>query len=182
MWFASRQTKFGFSTELPVFLAVNHFGPSTWNILLASLAKNNSRSCRNGTRSNVIETANVSTSRRLDMKYMLLVYGDEKAAQNVPKAELGKVVAAYGAYSEALRKAGVSVTADRLQATSSATTVRIVDGKTRILDGPYADTKEQLGGFYIIDAKNLDEALSWAERCPATAHGGSVEVRPIFTM
>jgi hypothetical protein len=85
------------------------------------------------------------------------------------------------AYSEALKKAGVLKGTNRLQPSSVATTVRIADCKSQVLDGPYADSKEQLGGYYIIEVADLDAALSWAARCPASSHG-VVEVRPLWSM
>jgi len=115
------------------------------------------------------------------MKYMLLIYGNEAAMEAATEANMGQMMAAYGAYSEAMVKAGAYVAGDRLRPTSSGTTVRSVAGKTQVLDGPYAETKEQLGGYYIIEAPDLDAALSWAERCPAVATG-VVEVRPIWAM
>ncbi len=87
---------------------------------------------------------------------------------------------AYQAYTEALTKSGALLGSNRLQPTSTATTVRVNNGKSQVLDGPYADSKEQLGGYYLIDAPNLDSAISWAARCPAAGHG-SVEVRPVWS-
>ena len=115
------------------------------------------------------------------MKYMLLIYSDETGYDKSTKADIEKVMAAYGAYGEAMRKAGVYVGADRLKPIASGSTVRVAGGKTKVQDGPYADTKEQLGGYYIIDVSDLDQALTWAARCPAAAHG-AVEVRPIWEM
>ncbi len=115
------------------------------------------------------------------MKYMLLIYGDETGYDKSTKADIEKVMTAYGAYGEAMRKAGVFVGADRLKPTSTASTVRLADGKTKIQDGPYAETKEQLGGYYMIDVPDLDQAIIWAARCPAAAHG-RIEVRPIWEM
>jgi len=115
------------------------------------------------------------------MKYMLLVYGDEAKQEAMPKADDDRMMAAYGAYVEALQAAGVAAGMDRLQRTASATTVRIANGKTAVLNGPYAEVKEQLGGYFIIDVPDLDAALSWAARCPGASHG-AVEVRPIWTM
>ena len=89
--------------------------------------------------------------------------------------------AAYVAYSEAMAKAGVVLGGNRLRPTSEATTVRVKDGKTEVLDGPYADTKEQLGGYYLLDVPDLDAALSWAARCPGAANG-TIEVRAIWPM
>ena len=83
------------------------------------------------------------------------------------------------AYTEALRNAGALVGSNRLQPSSTATTVRIADGKSQVLDGPYSDSKEQLGGYYLIDVPDLDAALSWAARCPGASHG-TVEVRPLW--
>jgi hypothetical protein len=115
------------------------------------------------------------------MKYMLLIYANEAAFQALPKAEAERGLAAYMAYTEALEKAGVRVASNRLRPIANATTVRIADGKTNVLNGPYADTREQLGGYYLIDVADLDAALSWAARCPGASHG-AVEVRPIWEM
>jgi hypothetical protein len=115
------------------------------------------------------------------MKYMLLIYRDEAAMQAASKAQIEQTTGAYLAYTEALRKAGVIVGGDRLQPATSATSVRLVDGKSKVLDGPYAETKEQLGGYYLIDVPDLDVALSWAARCPG-AGLGTIEVRPLWVM
>jgi hypothetical protein len=115
------------------------------------------------------------------MKYMLLIHAPEAFYKSASKAEAEQVMAAYGAYTEAMKKAGVMVTADRLQPVATATTVRVTNGKTTVLDGPYAETKEQLGGYYVIDVPDLDAALSWATRCPGASHG-AVEVRPVWAM
>ena len=115
------------------------------------------------------------------MQYMLLIYGDEKGWNKLSETEQREGIALYVAYGDALRKAGVYVSSDRLKDTVDATTVTIVNGKTQVMDGPFADTKEQLGGYYIIEAKTLDEAISWAARCPGASHG-KVEVRPIWAM
>lgn len=115
------------------------------------------------------------------MKYLLLIYGDEAGAEAASKAETEQMHAAYMAYSEALRKAGVVVGGERLQPTSSATSVRVANGKTQLLNGPYAETREQLGGYYMLEVPDLDAALSWAARCPGAAHG-TIEVRPIWAM
>jgi hypothetical protein len=114
------------------------------------------------------------------MQYMLLIFGNEAGMQAASKAETGQMMAAYGAYTEAMKKAGIMVAGDRLQPSAAATTVRVADGKTKVLNGPYAETKEQLGGYYIIEAANLDEALKIARRIPAVPYGGAVEVRPIM--
>jgi hypothetical protein len=119
--------------------------------------------------------------KEITMKYMLLIYGNEAAAQSASKEAVGQIVAAYGSYTEAMKKAGVHVDSSRLQPTSAGTTVRVANGKTEVLDGPYAETKEQLAGYYMIDVPDLDAALSWAARCPGASHG-TMEVRPLWTM
>ena len=116
------------------------------------------------------------------MKYMLLIYVDEvKGAQVAKEIGVAQMSAPYIAYTEALQKAGVILGGDRLQPTSTATTVKVNDGKTQVLNGPYAETKEALAGYYMIDVPDLDAALSWAARCPGASHG-TVEVRPLWTM
>ena len=115
------------------------------------------------------------------MKYVLLVYSNEAGMQSASKAQVDQMLAAYGAYVEALSKAGVAAGTGRLQGTAAATTVRVANGQTKVLDGPYAETKEQLGGYFIVDVPDLDAALSWAARCPGASHG-VVEVRPIWAM
>jgi len=115
------------------------------------------------------------------VQYMLLIYTDEAGMSTASKEQVGQMMAAYGAWTEAMRKAGVFVTADRLQPTSTAATVRGAGDKTKVLDGPYAETKEQLGGFYIIEVPDRAAATSWAARCPSVAFG-AVEVRPVFAM
>ena len=113
------------------------------------------------------------------MQYLLLLYANEGGWKQLTKAEQEQGVAAYAAYTQALRKEGVLQGSNRLQPVASSTTVRIVNGKSQVLDGPYADSKEQLGGYYLIDVPDLDAALSWAARCPGAGHG-VVEVRPIW--
>ncbi len=115
------------------------------------------------------------------MQYMLMAYVREDGWMSMTKAEQEHHMGAYTAYTEALTKAGVLKTSNRLQPSFSATTVRVVDGKAQVLDGPFADSKEQFGGYFIIDVADLDAALAWAARCPATGHG-VVEVRAIATM
>ena len=110
------------------------------------------------------------------MKYMLLIYADEAKILN-DKTREQRVSPAYAAYMEAMKKAGVIVGGDRLQPTASATTVRARNGKPQVLDGPYAETKEQLGGFWVIEAPDLDAALAWAAR-GSEACRAPVEVRP----
>lgn len=115
------------------------------------------------------------------MQYMLLIYGDESAEQKVTETQMAQTIAAYGAYTAALREAGVLVASDRLKPIATATTVHMAGGKTEVLNGPYAETKEQLGGFYKIEVADLDAALSWATRCPG-ASSGKIEVRPVWAM
>jgi hypothetical protein len=115
------------------------------------------------------------------MQYMLLIYGTESAVLAATQETATKMSAAYAAYTEAMSKAGIIVGGNRLRPTSTASSVRVTDGKTQVLDGPYADTKEQLGGYYMIDVPDLDAALSWAARCPGANHG-TIEVRPIWPM
>ncbi len=113
------------------------------------------------------------------MKYILMAYVQESGWTSLTKAQQEEGMAAYRAYNEALSKAGVRVGSSQLGPSSSATTVRAVNGKTQVLDGPFADSKEQLGGYFIIDVPDLDAAISWATRCPASGHG-IVEVRPLI--
>lgn len=115
------------------------------------------------------------------MQYLLMIYANETALQNAPKEASSQMMAAYMAYTEAMKKAGVLVGSNRLRPTSDATTVRVPSGKRTVLNGPFAETKEQLGGYYLIEAPDLDAALSWAERCPGAQHG-AIEVRPVWTM
>jgi hypothetical protein len=113
------------------------------------------------------------------MQYILMTYVNEAGWSNLTKSEQEHGVAAYRAYTEALTKAGVLHGSNRLQASSTATTVRIANGKPQVQDGPFVDTKEQLGGYFILDVPDLDAAISWAARCPAAGHG-VVEVRPLW--
>jgi hypothetical protein len=111
------------------------------------------------------------------MKYMLLIYEDDAARV----ANMDDWMPTCAAYAEAMKKAGIYVGGERLRGVSSATTVRVADGKTRVLDGPYAEAKEQLGGYHVIDVPDLDTALAWAARCPSAARG-VVEVRPVWPL
>src|ERR1700678_732007 len=115
------------------------------------------------------------------MQYLLTLYADEAGWSNMSKSEQEQGGAAYMGYGEALKAAGVWLGSTRLQPISTATTVRNINGKAQVLDGPYADSKEQLGGYYLIDAPDLDAPLSWAARCPGASHG-IIEVRPIWSM
>ncbi len=115
------------------------------------------------------------------MQYLLMIYGEEGGWEKMTPEEQQRGAAAYMAYTEALAASGVLKGSNRLRPSSTATTVRAKDGKTQVLDGPYADSKEQLGGYYLIDVPDLDAALSWAGRCPAVGHG-LVEVRAVWSM
>jgi hypothetical protein len=115
------------------------------------------------------------------MQYLLMLYANEAGWSNMTKDQQQQGMAAYTAYTEALKKAGVWKGSNRLQPINSATTVRVTDGKSQVLDGPYIDSKEQLGGYYLIDVPDLDSAISWAARCPSASHG-TVEVRPVWAM
>jgi hypothetical protein len=115
------------------------------------------------------------------MQYLLILYAKESLWQQMSQAQQKETTAVYGAYTEALKKAGVYVGSNRLQPIATATTVRVTDGKSQVLDGPYTDSKEQLAGYILIDAPDIDAALSWAARCPGASHG-TVEVRPIWAM
>jgi len=112
------------------------------------------------------------------MKYMVLIYGNEAMEAQATPEQQGAMYAAYNVFTEDLHKTGLMVSGDALQPTTTATTVRVREGKTLITDGPFAETKEQLGGFYILDCPTLDEALEWAAKIPG-ATVGSIEVRPI---
>ncbi len=115
------------------------------------------------------------------MQYLLMLYSDETHWPKMSPAEQQQGAAAYAAYTEALKKAGIFVGSNRLQPTRVSTTVKVANGKNQVLDGPYADSKEQLGGYFLIDVPDLDAAISWAARCPGASHG-TVEVRPIWQM
>lgn len=115
------------------------------------------------------------------MQYAVLIYETETDFNNRTNDQQETYWGAFRAYSQALAEAGVMSGGAALHPASTGTTLRLHDGQRKVQDGPYADTKEQLGGFFIVDAPNLDAALDWAARCPA-ATGGAVEVRPILPM
>ena len=114
------------------------------------------------------------------MRYLLLIYTPELDA-TVPDDVAAASHAAYGAFTADIKARGLFVAGEALTPTSTATTVRIVDGQTVTTDGPFAETKEALGGFYLIEARDLDEAIEAAARIPAAA-SGSIEVRPIWEL
>jgi hypothetical protein len=115
------------------------------------------------------------------MKYMLLIYDQEKIWGTMPEAERGKVFAEYGSFTQAIEKSGHLVHGAPLQPTATATSVRVKDGKTVTTHGPFAETREQLGGYYLIEAKDLDEATAIAARIPS-ARFGTIEVRPVMNV
>ena len=115
------------------------------------------------------------------MKYQLMIYTDEASEGAASAAEEQSMMAAYGAFAEAAGAAGVLRGGERLRPTSATTVVRVHDGETLTTDGPYAETKEQLGGYFIVECANLDEAIEWASRIPGAGRG-AIEVRPIWEM
>jgi hypothetical protein len=112
------------------------------------------------------------------MQFALLIYESPEAFAARKNDEIDSYTGAWRAYHKALVESGVYVAGDPLEVPETGTTLRIKDGKRRVQDGPFADTKEQLGGFTILELPSLDEALDWAARCPAAA-AGAVEVRPL---
>jgi len=115
------------------------------------------------------------------MEYMLLIHADPKGFDAMTETQRAQGMAAYTAFTEALRKAEVLRNSNRLRPAQTGTTVRIRDGKTEVLNGPFIETREQLGGYYLIDVTDLDAALAWAARCPGASHG-AVEVRPVWAV
>ena len=113
------------------------------------------------------------------MQYMLLIYDNEKMWPSMNEKERNALMGEYFAYTEELKKSGKLVAGDALQPTNTATTVRVRNGKPLTTDGPFAETKEQLGGYYLIEAKDLDEAMDWAAKIPGSRLG-SIEVRPVM--
>ena len=112
------------------------------------------------------------------MQYMLLIYDDEKKLAAMPDAEQGQFMGGYMEFTQSIKKSGHHRAGDALHPTSTATSVRVRDGKTLSTDGPFAETREQLGGYYLIEAKDLDEAIAIAARIPS-AKLGTIEVRPV---
>ena len=115
------------------------------------------------------------------MQYMLLIYGDENAWEGMSPEEQAAGLEPWTDYTKWLKQTGAYVAGDALAPTTAATTVRIREGQTMTTDGPFAETKEQLGGYYLIDVPDLDAALSWAARCPGAEYG-TIEVRPVWEM
>jgi hypothetical protein len=115
------------------------------------------------------------------MEYLLLLHADPQGWESLTETQRAQRMGEYGAFTEALRKAEVLRGSNRLRPAETATTVRLSEGKTEVLNGPFIETREQLGGYYLIDVADLDAALGWAARCPAASHG-SIEVRPVWAM
>jgi hypothetical protein len=113
------------------------------------------------------------------MQYLCLIYEDEKAWQKMPPAETEKILGEYHAYTESIGNSGDLVGGNALQPTQTATTVRVRQGKVGTTDGPFAETKEQLGGYYLLKARDLNEAIQLAARIPGARYG-SIEVRPVM--
>jgi hypothetical protein len=116
------------------------------------------------------------------VKYAILIYDENSVSPdpNPDPAVWGQVMAEYDSFTKAIDDAGINLGGEALQPVPTATTVRVQDGKTLTTDGPFAETKEGLGGFYILDCKDLDEALAWAAKCPGSWYG-KVEVRPVMS-
>jgi hypothetical protein len=112
------------------------------------------------------------------MQYLLLIYGNEQNWADSPASDAAAMTSEYMAYTDSIAKSGNYKGGNALQPTKTATTVRVRNGKRQTTDGPFAETREQLGGYYLVDAKDLDEAISLAERIPGS-RVGSIEVRPI---
>lgn len=115
------------------------------------------------------------------MQYLLLLHASEDGWSKLTKAQQEQGIAAYQAYTEALKAAGVYLGSNRLQPASTASIIRIAGDKPQVLDGPYMESKEQLGGYYMIDVPDHETALSWAARCPGASHG-TIEAREIWYM
>ena len=113
------------------------------------------------------------------MRYLLLIYSNESADQNATQEQQAAIMEEYNKFTADASAAGAMLAGEALQPTSTATTVRVRDGKTSTTDGPFAETKEQLGGYYLVNAKDLNDAIQWAARIPG-AKWGSIEVRPIW--
>jgi len=115
------------------------------------------------------------------MEYMLVLYSDPKAIAALKPAEMEAMGGAYYAFTQALQKEKAFVDSRRLKPAAEATTIHLEQSKSKVLNGPYVETKEELAGYYVIEAPDLDAALKWAARCPAASHG-HVEIRPIWPM
>ena len=114
------------------------------------------------------------------MQYICLIYNDQQAGAAASEADRNAMMAAYGEFTESIRASGHMLGGDALHPATTATTVRVRDGETLVTDGPFAETKEQLGGYYLLEAKDADEAIAIAARIPGARYG-SIEVRPVFS-
>lgn len=115
------------------------------------------------------------------MKYLLLICGEEKAWATMPDADRQQLMADFRQFTQDIQANGQYVGGSQLQPSTAATSVRVRDGKRLVTDGPFAETREQLGGYYVVDVKNLDEAISVAARIPSV-RTGTIEVRPLIEM
>ena len=115
------------------------------------------------------------------MKYMLLIHDDEKTWAKMTDAERQRIYGEYGQFGQQIKDTGHYLAGAQLQPTTTATSVRVRDGKRLVTDGPFAETREQLGGYYLVNAKDLDEAIGIAARIPS-AKAGTIEVRPVVEM
>jgi hypothetical protein len=113
------------------------------------------------------------------MQYLLLIYGDQDGWKSRSEEENGQLMQDYYQFTQELEQSGAMVAGNALQPTETATTVRVRNDETLTTDGPFAETKEQLGGYYLVDVGSIDEALEWAAKIPGAWHG-SVEVRPVM--
>jgi hypothetical protein len=120
-----------------------------------------------------------ATTTEVNMKYLLTIYTDETRYARMTPEEGAQLMADYGAFGTEAQAAGVLLGGEGLQPTSTATTVRVRDGETLFTDGPFAETREQLGGYYLLECADLDEATGWAAKVP-DARAGAIEVRPIM--
>jgi hypothetical protein len=121
----------------------------------------------------------ITPTKELEMQYLLLIYSNEAEMAGSTASAIASMTAEYTDFTKGIIKAGQFKAGDRLKPTSSATTVRIRNGQMAATDGPFAETREQLGGYYLVEAKNLDEAIAIAARIPGAKHG-SIEVRPVW--
>jgi len=115
------------------------------------------------------------------MQYLLMIYTEEQAEAAIPADKMQSIMAGYGAFTQSVVNSGALVNSNRLRPVADATSVRVRDGKTLVTDGPFAETREALGGYYLIEARDLDEATAIAARIPSAVYG-TIEVRPVWTM
>src|SRR5258708_7666998 len=138
-----------------------------------------SSACRSADRSFDYRLIAILIGGLIAMQYMLLIYHNE--ANRMPPKEESAMMQEYMTFTQDIVKNGKFKAGDRLEPTANATTVRVRNGKTATVDGPFAETKEQLRGYYLVEAKDLDEAIAIAAKIPRAKHG-SIEVRPVFQM